>query len=132
MLKSLPYGRESQGLNYGLSFYGLKLKDDYDVINAHMAPSHWIRKNNERVLWYCHTPLRDVYDLYHYRLSLKKLHQKPVHMVGVRFVKMLDQGVVRNIEQIVVNSHNVEKDLMFKYYGRKDATVLGGGVNFTV
>jgi len=129
MLKALPYGRESQGLNYGLSFYGLKLKDDYDVINAHMAPSHWIRKNNERVLWYCHTPLRDVYDLYHYRLSLKKLHQKPVHIVGAKFVKMLDQGVVKNIEHIVANSHNVRARII-KYYGRKDATVLGGGVDY--
>ena len=41
--KLLPYGRVSQGLNYGVSFYNLKLKEDYDVINAHMVPSHWIR-----------------------------------------------------------------------------------------
>ena len=46
----LPYGRVSQGLHYGLSFYGLKIKEDYDVINAHIAPSHWIRNRNERVL----------------------------------------------------------------------------------
>ncbi len=129
MLKAMPYGRESQGLNYGLSFYGLKLKEDYDVINAHIAPSHWIRKSNQRVLWYCHTPLRDVYDLYHYRLSLKKLHQKPVHIIGTKVVRMLDQGVVGNIERIVANSHNVRSRII-KYYGRKDATVLGGGIEY--
>ena len=55
----MPYGRVSQGLNYGLSFYNFKIKEDYDVINAHIAPSHWIRNRNERVLWYVHTPLRD-------------------------------------------------------------------------
>jgi glycosyltransferase involved in cell wall biosynthesis len=129
MLKAMPYGRASQGLNYGLSFYGLRLRDDYDVINPHMAPSHWIRKNNPRVLWYCHTPLRDVYDLYHYRLSLKKLHEKPVHIIGTRFVKMIDQGVVRDIERIVANSYNVRSRII-KYYGRKDATVLGGGIEY--
>lgn len=129
MLRRIPYGRASQGLTYGLSFYGFRLKDDYDVVNAHIAPSHWIRKNNERVLWYCHTPLRDVYDLYQYRLSLKKLHQKPVHIIGTKAVKMLDQGVVKNIEKIVTNSYNTRSRII-KYYGRDDATVLGGGVDY--
>ncbi len=129
MLRALPYGRASQGLSYGLSFYGLRLREDYDVINAHMVPGHWIRKNNPRVLWYCHTPFRDVYDLYHYRLSLKKWHQKPVHIVGAKMVKMLDQGVVKDIEKIVANSFNVRSRII-KYYGRTDATVLGGGVDY--
>ncbi len=125
----LPYGRAAQGLNYGLSFYSLKLKDDYDVINAHMAPSHWIRRNNRRVLWYCHTPLRDVYDLYKYRMSLKRFYQKPVHMIGARAVRMIDQGVVKDIEYIMANSFNVRSRIV-KYYGRADATVLGGGCDY--
>ena len=125
----LPYGRAAQGLNYGMSFYNFKLKEDYDVINAHMAPSHWIRNNNERVLWYCHTPLRDIYDLYKYRLSLKKWHQKPVHILGAKFVRMLDQKVVKNVELIVANSQNT-KSRVVKYYGRQDCRVLGGGVDY--
>ena len=129
LLRMLPYGRAVQGLNYGLSFYGLNLKNDYDVINAHMAPSHWIRNKNERVLWYCHTPLRDVYDLYHYRLSLKKLHQKPVHIIGTKAVKMIDQSVTRYIEFIFANSFNTRSRIV-KYYGRKDAEVLWGGVEY--
>ncbi|MDE1871647.1 MAG: glycosyltransferase family 4 protein [Candidatus Micrarchaeota archaeon] len=125
----LPYGRALQGLSYGMSFYNFRVKDDYDVINAHMAPSHWIRNNNERVLWYCHTPLRDIYDLYKYRLSLKKWHQKPVHIVGARFVRLLDQKVVKKIEFITANSENTRSRLV-KYYGRKDSRVLGGGVDY--
>ncbi|MGI0100774.1 MAG: glycosyltransferase [Candidatus Micrarchaeaceae archaeon] len=128
-LAKLPYGRASQGLSYGLSFYGLRLRNDYDVINAHIAPSHWIRKNNERALWYCHTPLRDIYDLYSYRLSLKKWHQKPVHVIGARAVKMIDQGVVKDIERIVANSINTRSRIV-KYYGRDDANVLGGGIDY--
>jgi glycosyltransferase involved in cell wall biosynthesis len=129
LLKKLPYGRTAQGLSYGLSFYNFRIRDDYDVINAHIAPSHWIRKNNERVLWYCHTPLRDIYDLYSYRLSLKKLHEKPMHIVGAGAVRMLDQGVVKSIEKIITNSYNT-RSRVIKYYGRKDASVLGGGVDF--
>jgi glycosyltransferase involved in cell wall biosynthesis len=128
LLKKLPYGRTVQGLSYGLSFYNFRIKDDYDVINAHIAPSHWIRRNNERVLWYCHTPLRDIYDLYNYRLAMKRLHEKPMHILGAKAVRMLDQGVVRNIEKILTNSYNT-RSRVIKYYGRKDASVLGGGID---
>ena len=125
----LPYGRAIQGLRYGLSFYNYKMDEDYDVINAHIAPSHWIRNRNERVLWYCHTPLRDIYDLYDYRMSLKKPHQKIVHGLGASVVKRIDQGVVRNIESIFANSKNT-KARISKYLHRDDAMVLGGGIDY--
>ncbi|MEM0147554.1 MAG: glycosyltransferase [Candidatus Micrarchaeaceae archaeon] len=126
--KILPYGRVMQGLNYGLSFYNLKL-EDYDVINAHIAPSHWIRNKNEKVLWYCHTPLRDIYDLYKFRLSLKKWYQKPVYVVGSKIIKKIDQYEVKKIEFIFANSVNVKKRII-KYYGRDDAIVLNGGIEY--
>ena len=124
----LPYGRVSQGLHYGLSFYNLKIKEDYDVINAHIAPSHWIRNKNEHVLWYVHTPLRDLYDLYQYRLSLKKSYQKPVHIIGTGAARILDQAVVKKIEGIVANSENT-KSRVLKYY-KRDSKVLGGGIDY--
>jgi glycosyltransferase involved in cell wall biosynthesis len=80
------------------------------------------------VLWYCHTPLRDIYDLYSYRLSLKKIHEKPLHVIGAKAVRMLDQGVVKDIEGILTNSYNT-RSRVIKYYGRKDASVLGGGID---
>ncbi len=126
--KLLPYGRMSQGLDYGLSFRNFKASDDYDVINAHMSPSHWIRNRNERVLWYCHTPPRDVYDLYRYRMSLKKAYAKPVYALGLKTVKAIDQRIVRKIEFIFANSRNTGARIE-KYYGRKDAQVLGGGID---
>ncbi|MGC8669769.1 MAG: glycosyltransferase family 4 protein [Candidatus Micrarchaeia archaeon] len=126
--KILPYGRVMQGLNYGMSFYNYKLKEDYDIINAHIAPSHWIRNKNDRVLWYCHTPLRDVYDLYEYRLSIRKAYQKPLYMVGAKAVRAIDKGVVKKIEGIVANSNNT-KVRIEKYY-KRDALVLNGGVEY--
>ncbi len=127
--KILPYGRVAQGLSYGMAFYNLKLKEDYDVINAHMVPSHWIRNKNERVLWYVHTPFRDVYDLYEFRMRLKKFYQKPVHWAGIKAVRGIDQNVVKHIEGILSNSYNTRSRIV-KYYGRKDATVLNGGVEY--
>ena len=127
--KLFPYGRISQGLNYGLSFYGYKIKEDYDVLNAHIAPSHWIRNKNDRVLWYCHTPLREVYDLYEYRLSLRKPYQRPIYRIGAAAVRMIDQHIVKNIERIVANSANTRSRIE-KYYGRNDAIVLGGGIEY--
>jgi glycosyltransferase involved in cell wall biosynthesis len=125
---ALPYGRVMQGLNYGLSFFNYRIKDDYDVINAHMAPSHWIRNRNERVVWYCHTPLRDVYDLYKFRLSLKKAYQKPVYVLGAGAVRAMDRGVTKKIEYIFANSANT-RSRVARYYGR-DAEVLNGGVDY--
>ncbi len=127
--KLIPYGRASQGIAYGSAFYFLKLNDDYDVLNAHIAPSHWARKNNERVLWYCHTPLRDIYDLYDYRISLKKGLGKLIYKIGAKAVRSIDQSIVKDIECIVANSSNT-KSRIEKYYGRKDAMVLNGGIDY--
>lgn len=129
LLSRLPYGRASQGLSYGLGFYNLDLQDEFDVINAHMAPGHWVANKNERVLWYCHTPLRDIYDLYEYRMSMRKLHTKPLYMIGAAAVRAIDQGVVKKIPLIVANSSNT-KQRVSKYYQRHDAKVLGGGIDY--
>ncbi len=129
VLSRLPYGRASQGLNYGLGFYNLDLQDEFDVINAHMAPGHWAANRNERVLWYCHTPLRDIYDLYEYRMSMRKPHTKPLYILGAAAVRAIDQGVVKKIPYIIANSPNT-KSRVSKYYQRNDAKVLGAGVDY--
>ncbi len=124
----LPYGRVMQGLKYGLAFYNLRLRNDYDVINAHMAPAHWIRNRNERVLWYCHTPLRDIYDLYRFRMTLKTPLQRPVYRVGASIVRSMDQKVVKRIELIVANSSNTQARIS-RYFGRS-AQVINGGIDY--
>ncbi|MDE1856764.1 MAG: glycosyltransferase [Candidatus Micrarchaeota archaeon] len=128
LYRVLPYSRMAQGLNYGLSFLNLKLKEDYDVINPHMAPSHWVRKNNPRVVWYCHTPLRDVYDLYDFRLSLKKFYARPVYRIGAYNVRKIDRSVVKDIEFIFANSRNTKSRV--KRYLDRDSEVLGGGIDY--
>ncbi len=125
----IPYGRVMQGLKYGSAFYNMRIREDYDVINAHVAPSHWIRRNNRRVLWYCHTPLREIYDLYNYRMRFRKFYKRPLYAVGADIVRRIDRNVVNHIEMIVANSTNTQSRIV-KYFGREDSEVLNGGVDY--
>ncbi len=125
--KMLPYSRATQGLDYGLSFYNYKIKEDYDVIGAHIGPSHWIRNRNERVLWHCHTPLRDIYDLYELRMSRRAPYKRTVYKLGAKIVRSLDQGVVKKIELIMANG-NATLERIRKYYNR-EAFIIGTGVD---
>lgn len=121
----LPY-RASQGLRYGYNFYNLKIKEDYDVINSHISPSEWIRHKNERVLWYCHTPPREVYDLYETRMQNRPYRQKLLYAALVGTYKLMSRGITKQIEQIATNS-NTTKARIMKYYGR-DAAVINPGL----
>ncbi|MCL5427945.1 MAG: glycosyltransferase family 4 protein [Candidatus Marsarchaeota archaeon] len=123
----LPY-RASQGLRYGYNFYNLKLKEDYDVLNAHISPSEWIRHRNERVLWYCHTPPREVYDLYEVRMKHRSYKDKLLYSTMAKTYKFISKRVVRNIEFIAANSINTRERIM-KYYSR-ESTVINPGIDF--
>lgn len=123
----LPY-RASQGLRYGYNFYNLKIKEDYDVINAHISPSEWIRHRNPRVLWYCHTPPREVYDLYHTRMRQRSFREKALYATMTKVYKMIAKKVVSNIEEIATNS-NTTNTRIEKYFSRT-AKVVNPGIDY--
>ncbi len=125
--KMLPY-RASQGLRYGYNFYNLEVKEDYDVINAHISPSEWIRHKNERVLWYCHTPPREVYDLYKARMGNRTYREKIIYMSMTRAYKTIAGRIIRKIEKIVTNSDNTRKRIS-KYFG-VNSTVISPGIDY--
>ncbi len=127
----LPY-RASQGFRYGYNFYNMKIREDYDVLNPHISPSEWIRNKNERVLWYCHTPPREVYDLYETRMQNRSYKDKLVYAALVGTYKLIAKGITKRIEEIATNS-NTTNERIKKYYGR-EATVINPGIdceNFT-
>jgi glycosyltransferase involved in cell wall biosynthesis len=124
--KILPY-RASQGFRYGYKFYNLRVKEDYDVINSHISPSEWIRHRNERVLWYCHTPPREVYDLYEVRMRNRSRKDKLIYAAMVGTYKLITKGIVKNIEEIATNSNNTNERIK-KYYSRS-ATVINPGID---
>jgi len=102
-------------------FYNLKLKD-YDVINCHWPPSQWIRNNNKRVLWYCHSPSRAIYDLYKYRMKQFPLKKKIAHYTFSKVYRKINKKIVNNIEYVFSNSINTKERL--KTYLNKDSEVL--------
>ncbi|HUB92493.1 MAG TPA: glycosyltransferase family 4 protein [Candidatus Saccharimonadales bacterium] len=123
----LPY-RASQGLKYGYNFYNMKIKDDYDVLNAHISPSEWIRHKNPRVLWYCHTPPREVYDLYEARMKYRSYKEKFLYSAMTKTYKLLSGRIVKKIEFIAANSTNTQKRIQ-KYYSR-ESTVINPGIDY--
>lgn len=123
----LPH-RASQGLRYGYNFYNAKIKEDYDVINAHISPSEWIRHRNGRVLWYCHTPPREVYDLYAVRMRHRTYREKFLYSAMAKTYKLIAHRVVKKIEVIATNSEVTRKRIN-KYYSR-DATVINPGIDY--
>ncbi|MGC8662238.1 MAG: glycosyltransferase [Candidatus Micrarchaeia archaeon] len=123
----LPY-RASQGLRYGYTFYNLALKEDYDLINAHISPSEWIRHKNKRVLWYCHTPPREVYDLYSERMKNRNYTEKFVYATFTRAYKFITEGIIKEIEGIATNSENTASRI--KKYFNRDAEIINPAVDF--
>ncbi|MGC8710208.1 MAG: glycosyltransferase [Candidatus Micrarchaeia archaeon] len=123
----LPY-RASQGLRYGYTFYNTKIKDDYDLINSHISPSEWIRHKNSSVLWYCHTPPREVYDLYSVRMKNRSYTEKFIYATLTNSYKFIANKVVKELEGIATNSNNTASRIR-KYFGR-EATVINPAVDY--
>jgi len=114
----------------GWEFYNLKLPDQFDLVNAQGTPSEWTRHRNAPVLWYCHTPNREAFDLYRWRMSRRTLTQRIPYWVWIQIFKNIEFSVVPKIERILVNSANSQARI--KHYLNRDAEVLSPGVDTKV
>lgn len=114
-------------LKSAYEFYNFKLKHDYDVINTHWPCSHWIRKNNPRVLWYCHSPHRTVYDLYGERMRQSNLLKKLPLFGFSKIYRKINYDIVQKIEKVLCNSINVQNRL--QNYLNKPAKIVNPSVD---
>ncbi|MFH1125996.1 MAG: glycosyltransferase, partial [Candidatus Altiarchaeota archaeon] len=105
----------------GFKFYNKKL-GDFDVINAHGTPSEWIRRRNSPVVWYCHTPNREAFDLYQWRMSKRRLHQKALYWSMIQPYRLIEYSIVPKVEFIFANSVNTQLRLR-KYLNRESAVL---------
>ncbi|MBS3112456.1 glycosyltransferase family 4 protein [Candidatus Woesearchaeota archaeon] len=109
-------------------FHNFKLKENYDVINPHWSPSHWISQNNERVLWYCHSPHRAFYDLYSLRMKERSnLLTKAGFYSLTKIYRKLNYPIVQKIEKVICNSKNVQDRL--STYLNKSSDIIHPGVD---
>lgn len=111
----------------GIEFYSLKL-DDYDVVNAQGTPSEWIRNMNRPVVWYCHTPNREAFDLYEWRMSRRNPLQKALYWSFIQPYRRIEFSVVPRIEHIFANSINTQNRLK-KYLG-VNSELLHPGIDY--
>ena len=119
--------RMAYGLASGFAYFNLKLKD-YDVINAQGVPSEWARNRNKPVVWYCHTPNREAYDLYEWRQSKRSFSHRIAFATLVNIFKFVEKLTVPKIEFIFANSKLTQQRI--KKYLNRDAEVLYPGVDY--
>ncbi len=127
LLSKVPFmKRVTTAAEAGNYFYNLKL-EDYDVINAQQTPSEWIRNKNPRVIWYCHSPNREAFDLYRWRMKRRSILAKPVFWTSIQAFKHFEFKTVPNIEYIFTNSRNSQARI--SKYLHRNSEVLYPGVD---
>lgn len=107
------------------TFAGYKVRDDYDVINAHGVPSQICRLRNPHVLWYCHSPARPVYDLYDRYMRRASITEACKMWTIARCWRLMDRLAVPRIEKILVNSKNIQTRVT-KYLHRESEVCYCG------
>jgi len=112
----------------GIRFLATKIKDDYDVINAHLSPAEWIRNRNGRVAWYCHCPSRATYQWKRHFLSQRNAFGKATLLAAAAAFDAVEQPIVGKVERICTNSKHIA-GIISEYLGRQDAQVIYPGVD---
>jgi len=126
-LGRLPLGERAAGaIGAGDVFYNLLLKD-YDLVNAHQTPSEWARNKNAPMIFYCHSPNREAFDLYDWRMGKRNLLQKAIFWTSIQAFRHFEFETVPKIEYIFTNSRNSQERI--KKYLNRDSEVLYPGVD---
>lgn len=113
-------------IDAGFKFYTKKI-EGYDLINAHGSPSEWLANNNSPLIWYCHSPNREAYDLYEWRMKKKSALAKLAYIPSTHIFRSIEHSLVPRIDHIFTNSINVQKRI--KKYFQRDSQVLYYGVD---
>jgi glycosyltransferase involved in cell wall biosynthesis len=128
LISKIPLGkRVSTALDAGNHFWNMEL-EDYDLINTHQTPSEWLRNRNSPVLWYCHSPNREAFDLFEWRMKRRNPLQKIVFQAAIKFFKYYEFQAVPNIEYIFTNSMNSQSRI--KKYLNRESEILHPGVEY--
>ncbi|MEW6036216.1 MAG: glycosyltransferase family 4 protein [Candidatus Micrarchaeota archaeon] len=126
LLGKLPIGRRvASAMDVGYHFYNTKL-EDCDLINAHQTPSEWVRNRNRPVVWYCHTPNREAFDLYEWRMKKRNPISKALFWSSIQAFRFFEFRTVPDIEYVFTNSKNSQARI--EKYLRRSAEVLYPGV----
>jgi glycosyltransferase involved in cell wall biosynthesis len=104
-------------------FRKLNLAKRYDcyIIDGDWAMSGAV--NNKPNIWYVHSPIREIWDLYKYtRQNNVPFVARPIFDAWVRYNRHLNLKYVRHVKQLVCNSINTQNRI--KKYLKRDAVVI--------
>ena len=109
-------------------FKNLKLGRKYDfyIIGGDWAMSG--AKYNKPNIWYAHSPIREIWDLYEYNKNfvIKKWQRLPFS-VWVFFKRLMNKTDIKNVDNILCSSVGVQNRI--KKYLNKDAWVVNPPVS---
>ncbi|MFC1686024.1 glycosyltransferase [Nanoarchaeota archaeon] len=95
----------------------LKNKYDYYIIDGDWAMSGAVL--NKPNLWYVHSPIREIWDLYEYtRKHNVAKWKRPFFDLWVRYNRYLNRKYIKHVKHIACNSVNTQKRVK-KYLGRE-------------
>lgn len=109
-------------------FRKLNLKNKYDffIIDGDWAMSGAV--NNKPNIWYVHSPIREIWDLYLYtRKNLVIPWTRYIFDIWVKYNRYLNKKYVKQVDKIVCNSINTQKRV--KKYLKKNAVVINPPVD---
>lgn len=96
-------------------------KYDFYIIDGDWAMSGAV--NNKPNLWYVHSPIREIWDLYKYtRQNLVNWFKRPLFDLWVFYNRYLNRKYVSSVDKIACNSQNTKNRV--KKYLNKDAIVI--------
>jgi glycosyltransferase involved in cell wall biosynthesis len=104
-------------------FRNLNLKGKYDffIIAGDWAMSASV--NNKPNLWYVHSPIREIWDLYEYtRKNSMKFYMRPIFDIWVKLNRLLNKKYLKHVNQLVCNSNNTKKRV--EEYLKRKAIVI--------
>ncbi|MBI5046932.1 glycosyltransferase family 4 protein [Candidatus Micrarchaeota archaeon] len=128
IIRKIPLAKRVTGaIEAGKYFYNLKLKD-YDVVNAQQTPAEWARNFNAPMIWYSHTPNREAFDLYEWRMKRRNAFSKAIFWTSIQAFRYFEFRTVPKIEYIFTNSKNSQQRI--KTYLKQESEVLYPGVEY--
>jgi glycosyltransferase involved in cell wall biosynthesis len=101
-----------------LKFYLCNFSDNYDLFIFSGNWAHYAAHRHHPNIWYCHTPIRAFYDLYHVFLERLDILSRQEFRIWAKIQRGLDQISIGKVETIIANSKNVQERIR-KVYDRE-------------
>nr|WP_319539977.1 glycosyltransferase [uncultured Methanospirillum sp.] len=93
---------------------------DFFIFSGNWAPR--ASKLHHPNIWYCHTPVRALYDLAELFEQRLPFFFRPFYRVWVKHQRIIDQNAIAEVNEIITNSHNTASRIR-RYYGREARVV---------